>query len=53
MAKRERIYMPAGFGGLVRYPEEGKEVLRLKPRHVVGIVIAIVIFELLLRLVLG
>jgi preprotein translocase subunit Sec61beta len=49
MAKREKIYIPAGIGGLVRYPEEEKEVLRLKPMHLIIFISLIVIFELLLK----
>ena len=48
-AKKDRIYMPMGIGGLMRYPEEEKEVLKLKPKHVVWIVSFIVFAELLLR----
>lgn len=50
MAKAgERIYMPMGTGGLMRYPEEEKEVIKLKPKHVIGIVIGIAVFELILK----
>lgn len=49
MAKKDKIYMPSGAGGLIRYPEEEKEVVKLKPRHVVMIVISIAIFEILLK----
>jgi preprotein translocase subunit Sec61beta len=47
--QRDRIYMPAGAGGLIRYPEEEKEVVKLKPKHVVIIVTVIVVLELLLK----
>jgi preprotein translocase subunit Sec61beta len=50
MAKEgKRLYMPMGTGGLIRYPEEEKEVIKLKPKHVIGIVIAIAIFEIILK----
>jgi preprotein translocase subunit Sec61beta len=50
MAKKsERVYMPMGTGGLLRYPEEEKELIKIKPKHVVVIVAAIVIFEILLK----
>ena len=49
MAKRDKIYMPSGMGGLIRYPEEEKEVIKLKPEYVVWIVIVIVALELILK----
>jgi preprotein translocase subunit Sec61beta len=49
MARKDKIYIPSGIGGLVRYPEEEKEVLRLKPTHLIILVSLIVIFELLLK----
>jgi preprotein translocase subunit Sec61beta len=50
MVKREKIYLPMGAGGLLRYPEEEKEVIKIKPEHVVYIVIAIILFEIILRI---
>jgi preprotein translocase subunit Sec61beta len=47
--RRDRIYMPAGVGGLIRYPEEEKEVFKIKPKHLIVVIILIIIFELLLR----
>jgi preprotein translocase subunit Sec61beta len=49
MARKDKIYIPSGIGGLVRYPEEEKEVLRLKPRHLIILISLIAIFELLLK----
>ncbi len=51
MASKDKIYMPMGAGGLMRYPEEEKEVIKLKPKHIIGIVIGIVIFEILLKFI--
>lgn len=51
MAKKDKLYMPMGTGGLIRYPEEGKEVIKLKPKHVVWVVIGIVILEIILRII--
>ena len=53
MAKREKIYMPMSTGGLLRYSEEGREYVRIKPKQLVFIAIAIIIFELILRFFLG
>ena len=49
MAKRERIYLPMGTGGLIRYSEREKEALKLKPQHVVWIVILLIIIEVILK----
>lgn len=49
MAKKDKFYMPMGTGGLLRYSEEEKELLKIKPMHVVYIVIAIVMFEIALK----
>ena len=49
MAKKDKIYMPMGTGGLLRYSEEEKELLRIKPMHVVYIVTGIVLLEIVLK----
>jgi preprotein translocase subunit Sec61beta len=48
MARRDRVYMPLGTGGLLRYQEE-EEMLVIKPEHVVAIVIAVIALEFLLK----
>jgi len=47
--KRDKVYIPSGMGGLIRYPEEEKEVVKLKPMHVIYIVIGIIVIELFLK----
>jgi preprotein translocase subunit Sec61beta len=49
MAKRERVYLPMGFGGLVRYSEKERELIKLKPQHVLIGVVLLVIVELILK----
>ena len=49
MGKSDKVYMPSGIGGLIRYPDEEKEVIKLKPKHVVFIVLGIAVFEILLK----
>ena len=49
MAKDKKLYMPMGAGGLMRFPEEEKEVIKLKPKHMIWIVAGIVIFEIILK----
>ena len=48
-SKKDKIYMPSGVGGLIRYPEEEKEVIKLKPKYVVWIVVSIAVFEIALK----
>ena len=49
MAKKDKVYVPSGMGGLIRYPEEEKEVIKLKPKHVVWIVVGIAVIEIALK----
>ncbi|MEM7825855.1 MAG: preprotein translocase subunit Sec61beta [Candidatus Aenigmatarchaeota archaeon] len=46
----EELKIPASGGGLVRYGEEIESKLKIKPVHVIAIIIALVAFELLLRI---
>jgi preprotein translocase subunit Sec61beta len=45
----EKINMPAGFGGLMRYSEEYKSKLMLKPSHVITFIILTIVFATALR----
>jgi len=49
MAKKDRIRMPTGMAGLVRYGEEAKEALKIKPKHVIVFCIVVVVLEVLLK----
>jgi preprotein translocase subunit Sec61beta len=49
MAKNN-INVPAGAGGLVRYGEEYESKLKLKPAHVIGLIIAVIVFVTVLRI---
>ena len=42
------VNMPAGFGGLTRYKEGYESKFELKPTHVVGFVILVIVFRILL-----
>jgi preprotein translocase subunit Sec61beta len=46
MASDNRINLPGGFGGLIRYTEEYTSYINLKPTHVVLFVILIVAFRI-------
>ena len=41
-----KISTPSGFGGLMRYGEEYKSYINLKPTHVVGFIILIVVIRI-------
>lgn len=46
----DRISMPASQGGLVRYYNEYKSKVRMKPIHVVAFAVVVILFELLLKI---
>lgn len=46
-----KIHMPAGFGGLMRYDEEYSSIFNLKPTHVVVFVVLIIILRVVLPLI--
>lgn len=48
-----RVHMPSGFGGLMRYDEEYESKLQLKPIHVIAFVILIIAFRVGLSLFLN
>ena len=47
----DRISMPSGMGGLVRYFDEYKSKIRIKPTHIVLIIALVIILELGLWLI--
>lgn len=49
MAKKDRVRMPSGMAGIVRYDEEPKEAIKIKPEHVIAASLAIVMVELALK----
>ncbi|MBP6857152.1 preprotein translocase subunit Sec61beta [Candidatus Pacearchaeota archaeon] len=51
MASNNKINLPGGFGGLMRYSEEYNSYINLKPIHVVLLVISIVAFRILMPLI--
>ena len=46
---QDRISMPSGQGGLMRYFDDYKSKISIKPGHVVVLVIAVIIIILLLH----
>jgi preprotein translocase subunit Sec61beta len=52
MAKKDKVYMPMGTGGLLRYGEEEEELIKIKPKQVIVAVAVITIIEILLKIFL-
>ncbi|MFH1500881.1 MAG: preprotein translocase subunit Sec61beta [archaeon] len=44
-----KISMPAGFGGLMRYDEEYESRFKLKPEHVIVFIAIVIVFVILLN----
>jgi len=51
MSKKNRIFMPASGGGIVRYEEDQHLGIKMKPEYVVALVIAVIIGEIVLHTV--
>ena len=45
----ERIQMPSGMGGLVRYFDDAKSKLQIKPEYIVVLISIVIILEILLQ----
>ena len=45
----QQIGMPSGMGGLTRYFEEYKSRFQMKPWHIIALVVALILFEVVLR----
>ncbi len=43
-----KIHMPSGYGGLMRFEEEYESKIMLKPTHVIAFVILILAFRIFL-----
>jgi len=42
MASNNRINLPGGFGGLMRFSEEYSSYFNLKPAHIIALIIFII-----------
>jgi preprotein translocase subunit Sec61beta len=47
----DRISMPSGMGGLVRYFDEYKSKIRIKPAYIVLLIALVIVLELGLWLI--
>lgn len=50
MARSNKVNMPSGTGGLVRYFDEYKSKIEFKPGMIIILVIIIIIIEVILHL---
>ena len=49
MARKNKMQMPRSTAGLTMYFEDTKSVIKLKPEHIVGVCVAIIVIEILLK----
>ena len=49
MADKNRITMPSGMGGLVRYFDDYKSKIEIKPGHVIVLTVLVIVLMLLLH----
>ncbi len=50
MARDDKISMPSSMGGIVRYFDDYKSKIELKPGHVVILVVLVMVMEILLHI---
>jgi len=50
MARKNRIHLPQSTAGLVRYFEESKEAIKLKPEHIVIVCVLVLVLEIALKI---
>ena len=48
MANDNKISMPSGMGGLMRYFDEYKSKIQMKPAYVVGLIVLIILCVVLI-----
>lgn len=51
--QKDRVYMPMGTGGLMRFSEEEKVLVKVKPKQVVYLIAGIVAMELVVKIILA
>ena len=50
MAKKPQVQMPQSTAGLIRYFDESKEAVKLKPEHVIAACVVVMGLVMALRL---
>jgi preprotein translocase subunit Sec61beta len=51
MARKDRTYMPQSTAGLIRYFEQSKESVKIKPEHVLIVCAILILLEIMLKFV--
>ncbi len=51
MAQENKVHLPGGFGGLMRYQDEYESKFYFKPAHVIAFIILIIGLRIVLPLV--
>lgn len=46
---QDKVYLPSGSGGLLRYFDDYRSTIQISPQAVVGICGAVILIELFLR----
>jgi preprotein translocase subunit Sec61beta len=49
MSKKDKSMMPQSTAGLIRYFEDSETAIKLKPQHVLGITVLIIVVEIALK----
>ncbi len=49
MAKDNKIHMPSGMGGIVRYFDEYKSKIEMKPGHIFVLIVIVIVIMLVLN----
>ncbi len=49
MSKKEKSVMPQSTAGLVRYFDQGKESIKIKPEHIIAASVAFIAIEIMLK----
>ncbi|MBU0980465.1 MAG: preprotein translocase subunit Sec61beta [Nanoarchaeota archaeon] len=49
MAKPDKIQMPSGMGGLVRYFDDYKSKIKFQPQHIIILIVVVIILILILH----
>jgi preprotein translocase subunit Sec61beta len=50
MVEKQKLTAPSGMAGLVRYFEEDKSIIKMKPEHVLLLAAGLIVFEIVLLL---
>ncbi|MCX8179159.1 MAG: preprotein translocase subunit Sec61beta [Candidatus Aenigmarchaeota archaeon] len=49
MSKKDQVRMPSGMAGILKYSEEPKETIKIKPEYVIYFSIFLIMLEIILK----